>query len=307
MRRPRRSRTSPFVDGGRSYGIGRDLVRVTFGEKPVTVTGTPTLSLATGTPADPRQMTNCASGTGTATLHLRPIQSLQQQLPDLDYASTGAAGRTIKDLAGDAAVLTLAAPGAAGSLGANKALVVDGVVPTVTSVTSATPNRSSSRRHPHHGLASRDHHGQPAPAATTFATGSPGATTCSRAANGTATLTFTYTVRSDDDSGRDPPVHHHERPRPEPGGRSGTPSSTMPPSPSALASAAFAGGATSSSSQRLIGATSTDWNTRGSNWTAASVQTAGVDVVIYDIADDGSRFQSSAVATSPGGGRPSRR
>jgi hypothetical protein len=36
--------------------------------------------------------------------------------------------------------LTLASPGASNSLGANKALVVDGTAPTVSSVTSSTPN-----------------------------------------------------------------------------------------------------------------------------------------------------------------------
>ena len=41
-------------------------------------------------------------------------------------------------LQGNAATLTLASPSASGSLGANKALVIDGVVPTVTNVTSTT-------------------------------------------------------------------------------------------------------------------------------------------------------------------------
>ena len=41
-------------------------------------------------------------------------------------------------LAGNAASLTLASPGASGSLGANKALVIDGTVPTISSVTSST-------------------------------------------------------------------------------------------------------------------------------------------------------------------------
>lgn len=40
-------------------------------------------------------------------------------------------GGTIKDSALNNATLTLAVPGAAGSLGANKALVIDGVVPTL--------------------------------------------------------------------------------------------------------------------------------------------------------------------------------
>src|SRR5204863_511081 len=47
---------------------------------------------------------------------------------DLDYTSTGALtlnGGTIKDAAGNNATLTLPAPGAAGSLGANKNIVID--------------------------------------------------------------------------------------------------------------------------------------------------------------------------------------
>jgi hypothetical protein len=38
--------------------------------------------------------------------------------------------------------LTLTSPGASGSLGANKSIVVDGIVPTVTNVSSSTDNGS---------------------------------------------------------------------------------------------------------------------------------------------------------------------
>ena len=51
---------------------------------------------------------------------------------DLDYTSTNALvlnGGTIKDAAGNAVTLTLASPGASNSLGANKAIVIDGNVP----------------------------------------------------------------------------------------------------------------------------------------------------------------------------------
>src|SRR5437870_4980682 len=64
---------------------------------------------------------------------------------DLDYHDTAALalnGGTIKDAALNAATLTLAAPGAANSLGANKNLVVDTTAPTVTGVTSSTANGS---------------------------------------------------------------------------------------------------------------------------------------------------------------------
>ena len=63
---------------------------------------------------------------------------------DLDYVSTTSLalnGGTIKDAATNNATLTLAAPGAAGSLGANKALVIDTTQPTVTNVTLADGGR----------------------------------------------------------------------------------------------------------------------------------------------------------------------
>jgi hypothetical protein len=61
---------------------------------------------------------------------------------DLDYISTSALalnGGTIEDNANNPATLTLPAPSAAGSLGANSALVVDGRAPAVT-VTTTTGN-----------------------------------------------------------------------------------------------------------------------------------------------------------------------
>jgi hypothetical protein len=51
-----------------------------------------------------------------------------QSSADLDYAAADSLtleGGTIKDLAGNAALLTLVTPGADGSLGAAKALVID--------------------------------------------------------------------------------------------------------------------------------------------------------------------------------------
>ena len=59
---------------------------------------------------------------------------------DLDYVATTSLndGTSMKDLAGNDIDTTLAVPGAANSLGANKALVVDGIVPTVDSVSTTT-------------------------------------------------------------------------------------------------------------------------------------------------------------------------
>ena len=54
---------------------------------------------------------------------------------DLDYAATTSLtlnGGTIRDAATNNATLTLASPGASGSLGANKNIVIDTTAPTVT-------------------------------------------------------------------------------------------------------------------------------------------------------------------------------
>ena len=112
-------------------------ITVTFSEA-VTVTGTPQLTLSTGS-SD--AVVNYASGSGGTTLTFNYTVASGHTSTDLDYASTSALalnGGTINDAAGNAATLTLASPGASGSLGANKALVIDGVVPTVTNVTSTT-------------------------------------------------------------------------------------------------------------------------------------------------------------------------
>ena len=112
-------------------------ITVTFSEA-VTVTGTPQLTLETGS-SD--AVVNYASGSGGTTLTFNYTVASGHVSSDLDYASTSALalnGGTINDAAGNAATLTLAAVGQANSLGANKALVIDGVVPTVTNVTSTT-------------------------------------------------------------------------------------------------------------------------------------------------------------------------
>ncbi len=108
-------------------------VQVNFSEA-VTVTGTPQLTLETGTTDE---VVNYASGSGTSTLTFTYTVQAGDVSADLDYQSTTALalnGGTIKDAAGNNATLTLVAPGAANSLGNNKAIVVDGIAPTVTSI-----------------------------------------------------------------------------------------------------------------------------------------------------------------------------
>ncbi|MBX3589106.1 MAG: hypothetical protein KF796_20945 [Ramlibacter sp.] len=123
--------TSSTANG--TYKVGDVVsVQVNFSEA-VTVTGTPQLTLETGTTD---QVVNYASGSGTSTLTFTYTVQAGDTSADLDYQSTTALalnGGTIKDAAGNAGTLTLATPGAANSLGANKAIVIDAVGPVVTS------------------------------------------------------------------------------------------------------------------------------------------------------------------------------
>ena len=132
--------TSSLADG--SYGVGQTVsVQVVFNEV-VTVTGTPQFTLATGTPAT--TTVDYSSGSGSTTLVFNYTVAAGNNSTDLDYAATTSLalnGGTIKDAVGNNATLTLAAPGAANSLGANKAIVIDttaAVLAQVTPVTSPT-------------------------------------------------------------------------------------------------------------------------------------------------------------------------
>lgn len=118
-----------------TYKVGDVIsVQVNFSET-VLVTGTPQLTLETG--AIDRTV-NYTSGSGTSTLTFNYTVQAGDTSADLDYVATNSltlGGGTIRDAAGNNAILTLPAPGTANSLGANKNLVIDGVAPSVTSIT----------------------------------------------------------------------------------------------------------------------------------------------------------------------------
>jgi len=189
--------SSTTMDG--SYKVG-DTVTVTvqFNEA-VTVTGTPTLTLETG--ATDRTATY-ASDSGTNTLSFTYTVQAGDTTADLDYTATTAlalAGGAIKDAAGNNATLTLAAPGATGSLGDSKALVIDGAAPTVTGVTSTTADGA-------HGIGDTitvtvqfseavTVTGSPT---LTLETGATDRTATYASGTGTDTLSFTYTVQAGD-------------------------------------------------------------------------------------------------------------
>lgn len=90
-------------------------------------------------------MVNYASGSPGTTLTFTYTIASGHTSADLDYQSTSALALnsgTITDSAGNAATLTLPTPGAANSLGANKALVVDGTVPTISSAEALDMNNN---------------------------------------------------------------------------------------------------------------------------------------------------------------------
>ena len=126
--------TSSLANG--SYKAGQVVpVQVTFSEN-VTVSGTPQLTLSTGSPAT--TAVDYVSGSGTATLIFNYTVVAGNTSADLDYAATTSLalnGGTITDAALNDATLTLATPGAAGSLGANKDIVIDTTAPAVTVTT----------------------------------------------------------------------------------------------------------------------------------------------------------------------------
>jgi len=106
------------------------VVEVSFDE-PVIVSGVPQLTLDTG--SDDRTI-NYVSGSGSSTLLFNYTVQSGDASGDLDYTSTSALALnsgSINAGVGNAAKLTLPSPGTAGSLGANKGLVIDTVPPII--------------------------------------------------------------------------------------------------------------------------------------------------------------------------------
>ena len=123
--------TSSTADGSRKEGQTIS-VQVVFNEA-VTVTETPQLTLETGATD---RVVNYASGSGTNTLTFTYTIQANDTSGDLTYVATDSLalnGGTIKNSSTQDAVLTLPSPSAAGSLGANKSLIVDTAAPSAPS------------------------------------------------------------------------------------------------------------------------------------------------------------------------------
>ncbi|WP_193771515.1 DUF4347 domain-containing protein [Candidatus Magnetaquicoccus inordinatus] len=185
-----------------SYKVGDVIaVTVTFSEavSVVTTGGTPTLTLETGTTD---RNASFVSGSGSDTLTFHYTVQAGDSTSDLDYTATTALalnGGTIKDAAGNNATLTLATPGAANSLGNNKAILIDTAAPTVSSVSSSTANGT------YYAGQSINVTVNFSEAVTvtgtpqiTLETGSTDRTVNYVSGSGSAALLFTYTVQSGD-------------------------------------------------------------------------------------------------------------
>ncbi|MCK5923718.1 MAG: hypothetical protein KAG66_22480, partial [Methylococcales bacterium] len=121
-----------------TYIIGDTLLIVATFSEAVLVSGTPQLKLETGA-AD--AVADYNTGSGTALLSFQYIVAAGDNSADLDYTITTALALnsgTITDAAGNVADLTLQTPGSTGSLGASKALVIDGIAPIVYTVSSSS-------------------------------------------------------------------------------------------------------------------------------------------------------------------------
>ncbi|WP_452610319.1 Ig-like domain-containing protein [Roseivirga echinicomitans] len=127
--------SSSKADG--AYKVGEVIaITVTFSEVVNVHEGCdgelPQLTLETG--ATDRAI-DYSSGTGTKTLIFNYTVQDGDTNSDLDYVATTSLvlnGSAINNAAGNSAILTLPAPGAANSLGANKDLVIDTTIPTAT-------------------------------------------------------------------------------------------------------------------------------------------------------------------------------
>ncbi|HEX5791708.1 MAG TPA: DUF4347 domain-containing protein, partial [Rheinheimera sp.] len=192
--------TSSTANG--TYKTGDTVsVQVNFSEA-VTITGTPQLTLETGSTD---RTIDYIGGTGTNTLTFSYTILAGDNSADLDYVATNSLalnGGTISDAAGNSATLTLASPGAANSLGASKALVVDGVAPTVASVTSSTADGTYKAG----DVISIQVSFTEAVMVTgtpqlTLETGSTDRTINFASGSGSATLSFSYTVQAGDSTG----------------------------------------------------------------------------------------------------------
>ncbi|ABS06337.1 putative Ig domain-containing protein [Shewanella baltica] len=184
-----------------TYKVGNVIsVQVNFDEA-VLVTGTPQLTLETGTTD---RTINYASGSNSSTLTFSYTVQSGDTSADLDYVATNSLmlnSGTIRDAASNNATLTLPSPGAANSLGANRNIVIDGVAPTVSSVNASTADGTYKLG----DIISIQVNLSEVVSVTgtpqlTLDTGTTDRTIDYASGSGSSTLTFNYTIQSGDTS-----------------------------------------------------------------------------------------------------------
>ena len=131
--------TSPTPDGTFKIG-GAIVIRVNFSAN-VTVTGIPQILLETG--AVDRNV-NYVSGSGTATLVFNYVVQPGDISGDLNYQSTSALTLNGGTISTGSLGLPILGNGALTDLAGTNAFVIDGIVPSFSSVI-ATPNTGTLR------------------------------------------------------------------------------------------------------------------------------------------------------------------
>lgn len=131
------------VESDGTYPAGTVLTIVVAFDEAVTVTGNPQLALNT-TPARSAIFNAAATATlgdptRAAFLYTVQVGDRSTRLDQTGTDALGLAGGGITDALGNASTLTVAAAGAVGSLGADRAWVIDAQAPTVTGFTGDRP------------------------------------------------------------------------------------------------------------------------------------------------------------------------
>ncbi len=192
--------TSTTLNG--TYGVGVLIpITVTFSEAVFVSAGPPQLTLETGATD---QIINYSSGSGSETLIFNYTVQTNDTAPDLDYVDANSLGLnsgTIQDAVANNATLTLPAPGAGGSLGANKDIVIDWDATAVTNVAStATGSHTIGALIPIQVTFSAAVNVTGGPPQLTLETGATDRVANYSSGSGSATLTFNYTVQAGDES-----------------------------------------------------------------------------------------------------------
>ena len=182
------------------YGAGRTIeVAVRFTE-PVSYSGAaPELILNVS--GAPRAVAADASGNGTDRLVFAYTARTGDMSGDLAYWNATALSGGLADAVGNAANLTLRAPGSPGSLSSSSAIAIDGIAPRVASVASATPDGEyGAGRTIEVAVRFTEpvSYSGAAPELILNVSGAPRAVAADASGNGTAMLSFAYTVQAGD-------------------------------------------------------------------------------------------------------------